>query len=89
LPADRFTIRDIPKRLARYSPLPNVKVVQRMLGHASAAMTLDVYADLLDDGLTAVTEKLDESVDKMWARGRLWVASKQENRVYHVGAVTD
>jgi site-specific recombinase XerD len=24
----------------------NVKAVQRMLGHASAAMTLDVYADL-------------------------------------------
>jgi integrase len=29
----------------------NVKAVQRMLGHASAAMTLDVYADLLDDDL--------------------------------------
>ena len=27
----------------------NVKAVQRMLGHASAAMTLDVYADLFDD----------------------------------------
>jgi integrase len=26
----------------------NVKAVQRMLGHASAAMTLDVYADLFD-----------------------------------------
>jgi integrase len=26
----------------------NPKVVQRMLGHASAAMTLDVYADLFD-----------------------------------------
>lgn len=46
----------------------NVKVVQRMLGHASAAMTLDVYADLFDDDLTAVAEKLDESVGKMWAR---------------------
>jgi integrase len=46
----------------------NVKVVQRMLGHASAAMTLDVYADLFDD-LTAVADKLDESVGKVWARG--------------------
>ena len=45
----------------------NVKVVQRMLGHASAAMTLDVYADLLDDDLTAVAVKLDEIVGKMWA----------------------
>jgi integrase len=46
----------------------NVKVVQRMLGHASAAMTLDVYADLFDDDLTAVADKLDESVGKLWAR---------------------
>jgi integrase len=45
----------------------NVKVVQRMLGHASAAMTLDVYADLFDDDLTAVAVKLDEIVGKMWA----------------------
>jgi integrase len=27
----------------------NVKAVQRMLGHAKASMTLDVYADLFDD----------------------------------------
>lgn len=47
----------------------NVKVVQRMLGHASAAMTLDVYADLFDDDLTGVASKLDETVGKMWARG--------------------
>lgn len=46
----------------------NVKVVQRMLGHASAAMTLDVYADLFDDDLSGVAAKLDESVGKMWAR---------------------
>lgn len=46
----------------------NVKVVQRMLGHASAAMTLDVYADLFDSDLTAVADRLDESVGKMWAR---------------------
>ena len=37
----------------------NVKVVQRMLGHASAAMTLDVYADLFDTDLNAVAERLD------------------------------
>ncbi|WP_232065549.1 tyrosine-type recombinase/integrase [Mycobacterium shinjukuense] len=44
----------------------NVKVVQRMLGHASAAMTLDVYADLFDDDLTAVAERLD--CMKLWAK---------------------
>lgn len=31
-----------------------MKAVQRMLGHTSAAMTLDVYADLSDDDLEAV-----------------------------------
>jgi len=45
----------------------NVKVVQRMLGHSSAAMTLDVYADLFDDDLTGVADKLDVTVGKMWA----------------------
>lgn len=37
----------------------NVKAVQRMLGHASAAMTLDLYADLFDDDLEAVAAALD------------------------------
>jgi integrase len=37
----------------------NVKAVQRMLGHASAAMTLDRYADLFDDDLDAVADRLD------------------------------
>jgi len=31
-----------------------------MLGHASAAMTLDVYADLFDDDLDAVARALDD-----------------------------
>ena len=30
-----------------------------MLGHASAAMTLDIYADLFDDDLEAVAAALD------------------------------
>jgi hypothetical protein len=30
-----------------------------MLGHASAAMTLDLYADLFDDDLEAVAQRLD------------------------------
>lgn len=41
----------------------NVLVVQRMLGHASAAMTLDTYADLFDHDLNSVAD----SVGKMWA----------------------
>jgi integrase len=39
----------------------NVKAVQRMLGHASAAMTLDVYADLFDDDLDTVAHALNEA----------------------------
>jgi integrase len=40
----------------------NVKAVQRMLGHASAAMTLDVYADLFEDDLDEVADRLDQAV---------------------------
>jgi integrase len=37
----------------------NVKAVQNALGHASAAMTLDVYADLFDTDAQAVADGLD------------------------------
>jgi integrase len=37
----------------------NVKAVQRMLGHASAALTLDVYSGLFDADLDAVAIQLD------------------------------
>lgn len=40
----------------------NVKAVQRMLGHASAAMTLDVYAGLFPDDLDAVGAALERLV---------------------------
>ena len=37
----------------------NVKAVQQMLGHASAAMTLDVYAGLFEDDLDSVATAMD------------------------------
>jgi hypothetical protein len=40
----------------------NVKAVQRMLGHAKASMTLDVYADLFDEDLDSVAANLDEAI---------------------------
>lgn len=40
----------------------NVKAVQKMLGHASAAETLDTYSDLFDSDLEAVSAALDEAV---------------------------
>jgi integrase len=51
----------------------NVKVLQRMLGHQSASMTLDTYADLFDDDLESVAAKLDEAArlatfDPEWER---------------------
>jgi integrase len=39
----------------------NVKAVQRMLGHASATMTLDVYAGLFGDDLDTVADLLDQA----------------------------
>ncbi|MCU1615127.1 MAG: Site-specific recombinase XerD [Frankiales bacterium] len=54
----------------------NVKAVHRLLGHASAAMTLDVYSDLFDDDLTALADRMDAAaraaeeacVGTVWAR---------------------
>ncbi|RIS81422.1 site-specific integrase [Mycobacteroides abscessus] len=40
----------------------NVKVVQRLLGHASAAMTLDLYGHLFSDDLTAVADALGKAI---------------------------
>jgi hypothetical protein len=41
------------------APGPKVKSVQAMLGHASAAMALDVYAGLFDDDLDGVAVRMD------------------------------
>jgi integrase len=43
----------------------NVKAVQRMLGHASAAMTLDVYSGLFDDDLDGVAARLDQECHRL------------------------
>jgi integrase len=40
----------------------NVKAVQTMLGHKSAALTLDTYADLFPDDLDAVASALNSAV---------------------------
>lgn len=71
----RITPHDLRHTAASFavSSGANVKAVQRMLGHSSAAMTLDVYADLFDADLDSVSDALDHavstaSVGKMWAR---------------------
>jgi Phage integrase family len=72
----------------------NVKAVQKMLGHASAAMTLDIYADLFDDDLEAVATALDQgrsqaSVGKMWARGGHAAANKSNGGRMTAASVAD
>ncbi|ORX21857.1 integrase [Mycobacterium xenopi] len=42
----------------------NVKVVQRLLGHASAAMTLDLYGHLFDDDLAGVAAALSKAIKR-------------------------
>lgn len=59
----------------------NVKAVQAMLGHASAAMTLDTYADLFDDDLDAVADRLDAVVRA--ARGLPADSVRTEGTVVH------
>ena len=58
---DPMTVHDLRHTAASLaiSSGANVKAVQRMLGHASAAMTLDVYADLFDDDVDTVSAALD------------------------------
>ena len=52
----------------------NVLALARMLGHTSAKVTLDTYADLFDTDLDAVAVTMNDSysptsVAKMWSRG--------------------
>jgi integrase len=42
----------------------SVKHVQRMLGHKDAAMTLNVYASLFETDLDAVSDRLDDAIQK-------------------------
>lgn len=68
---DRMTLHDLRRTAASLaiSAGANVKAVQRMLGHASAAMTLDVYADLFDDDLDAVADRLAaDAPPEIWGR---------------------
>jgi len=51
----------------------NIKALQRMLGHESASITLDVYADLFDDDLDAVAERLGKAAKKQ-SVGKTWAA---------------
>jgi hypothetical protein len=56
-----------PRRrwLPVFSAGANVKVVQRLLGHATAAMTPDRYAHLLSDDLAGVADALGKAIESV------------------------
>lgn len=58
----------------------NVKAVQTMLGHASAAMTLDTYADLFPDDLEAVAARLDEARSASVGTVRVQIVSTESGK---------
>lgn len=60
----------------------NVKVVQTMLGHKSATMTLDLYGHLFADQLDDVADAMDA------ARARAQGAAERENSLWLAGAAT-
>lgn len=62
-PFTPHNLRDTAASLA-VSAGANVKVIQRMLGHASAAMTLDVYASLFADDLDDVAVRLNVAAEQ-------------------------
>lgn len=70
-----FVFHDLRHSAASFavSAGASVKVVQNMLGHSSAAMTLDVYSDLFDTDVDDVAERIDSarkrSMGKTWAEG--------------------
>jgi integrase len=57
-----ITPHDLRHTAASLAAGANVKAVQRMLGHAKASMTLDVYADLFDEYLDDVAANLDAAI---------------------------
>ena len=78
----RVTLHDLRHTAASLAVSANVNVLalQRMLGHASAAMTLGTYADLFDDDLDAVGIALHQAAS-MTGVGRLWAESTQPDSV--------
>ena len=77
---DRLTVHELRHTAASLavSSGASVKAIQTMLGHASAAMTLDVYSHLFADELEDVADKMDQertarrlSADSLRTNGKL------------------
>jgi len=66
----------------------NVKAVQRMLGHESAAMTLDTYSDLFEDDLDIVSDALERALQLAAGPGRsiYWAGTRSSLRARSVAS---
>lgn len=58
----------------------SIKAVQKHMGHATAAITLDTYGHLFPDELEALAERMDEAraVDRPWWRSAIVLVSDLE-----------
>jgi hypothetical protein len=85
------TLADVPEAALKHTPRSGATVssVQWILGHASVAMTLDVYSGLFDDDLTALADRMDAAAQAATeARvGAMWAPSPNEKptRGKHAG----
>ena len=65
---DPGTACDAPRPPSRRARARSAEAVSRRLGHAGAAVTLDVYSDLFNDELEAVADRLNRArLDSLWA----------------------
>lgn len=72
-------LRDTAASLA-ISAGASIKAVQRMLGHASASMTLDVYASLFEEDL----EELADRLDAKFAAANVTPTRPQDDKVVYL-----
>jgi integrase len=59
----------------------DVKVVQQMLGHASATMTMDTYGHLFENRLDEVADALDRARAQSEVDEDMWITTAEEGRI--------
>jgi len=59
----------------------DVKVVQQMLGHASATMTMDTYGHLFENRLDEVGDALDRARQQSAIDDSLWTTAADEGEI--------
>lgn len=59
----------------------NVKVLQTLLGHKTATLTLHRYGHLFPDDLGKIADAFDSAADDLRTIGTLKVVASDENRL--------